>query len=637
MKRTILYSIVTFLVLLVVTSCEEDILDQKAVESFTEESVFADLSLIEAALGRAYDRYAHNSGRNPGNCQEDLLAAATDECLCIHRPTSYTWTVGSMTPDYMRHFSGNRFPFMEWTYYYSHLKLLNTILVNVDIVDAPTSQDVEWASRMKGEALFLRAMKTQWMLRTFGGVVIVKEPFELTGDFSTQTRATYQETVDFILADCDAAIALLPDKEDMELGRATKGAAAFVRSRVMSWNAGLLVNGGYDLGNDLVEFPSPDRTARLTEAKDYAKRIMDGEFGTYALTGTTADPPSPMTQADVDAYTDNFYNIFTQTGDWDDEIVWGQLFVHAVGNQNRHNRWSGPNGYHNWGNNNPLEPVVRKFEMADGTPFVWDAYDPGNMTTREFTAAEIAADPYRDPYYGREPRFYATVQYHGSPWMPRPTDAAGIDPTGVIQSGYFVTDRTLNAEGIPSGIINGLDTRQGLIEAWNGTKNGYYLKKFTEPNTVGQYFWNPNAWVEFRYAEVVLDYAEACIELGGAELQNGIDALNMIRNRAGLPDRVTADQGQARDWYRQERQLEMFAEGDRFWMIRKWMIADQVIENVHPMIVYEYLDATGGAKWFYDDQSDVDDRNFVHHTYWFPIKRDEINAAPQLQQNPGYN
>ncbi len=151
---------------------------------------------------------------------------------------------------------------------------------------------------------------------------------------------------------------------------------------------------------------------------------------------------------------------------------------------------------------------------------------------------------------------------------------------------------------------------------------------------MGQYYWNPNAWVEFRYAEVILDYAEACIELG--DIQEGLDALNMIRNRVGLPDRMTTDQDQAREWYRKERQLEMFAEGDRFWMIRKWMIADQVIENVHRMIVYEYTDTTGGFRWFYDTASDVDQRNFVYHTYWLPISSEEIGKAPQLQQNPGY-
>jgi len=634
MKKTVIYTLVTLLVVFLASSCDrEDILDQDPVDSFNEQSVFSDLNLIQAALGRAYDYWG--TGRPPCNCQEDLLAAATDEMLCIHRPTRYTWTVGTMTPDYMRHFEDSRFPFMNWNYVYGNLKLINTILDNIDDAPAETSAEVAQRDNIKGQALFLRAWAYSNLMRTYGGVVLTDHAYKLNDDFLSITRSTYEETSDFILADCDAAIALLPDKDDQELGRATKGAAAFVKSRVLSWNTGELVNGGYDLGNEYVEFTSGDRNTRLAQARDMAKAIMDGTYGHYQLTtvdgnAVPGDPPSPMTQADVDAYADNFYNIFDQVSDWDDEVVWGQLFIHGQGTQQAMNKWYGPNGYHNWGNNDPLEPVVRKFEMADGTPFVWDAYDPGNMTTREFTAAELAADPYRNPYYGREPRFYASIFYHGAPWVQRPSDAAGIDPVGLIQSGYFV-DRTTNTT------VNGLDTRQGLIEAWNGTKNGYYVKKFTDPGTVGQFFNNPNTWVEFRYAEVVLDYAEACIELGGADLQNGIDALNMIRNRAGLPDRVTADQATARDYYRHERQMEMFGEGDRFWMIRKWMIADQVIENVHPMIVYEYTDATGGFRWFYDDQSDVDDREFVHHTYWLPIRRTEMNKAPQLVQNPGYN
>ncbi|HAX96347.1 MAG TPA: hypothetical protein DCY35_07490 [Prolixibacteraceae bacterium] len=180
----------------------------------------------------------------------------------------------------------------------------------------------------------------------------------------------------------------------------------------------------------------------------------------------------------------------------------------------------------------------------------------------------------------------------------------------------------------------GLDTRQSFIESWNGTKNGYYLKKYQDPATVGQHFNNENAWLEFRYAEVLLDYAEACIELGGNNLQEGLYALNMVRNRAGLPDRVTTDQAQAREWYRKERQLEMFAEGDRWYMMRKWMIADEVIENVYQMKIYHYAD--GSKKWFYDTSLAVDDRTWNDNAYWLPITRDEQNRAPQLQQNPGY-
>ncbi len=64
--------------------------------------------------------------------------------------------------------------------------------------------------------------------------------------------------------------------------------------------------------------------------------------------------------------------------------------------------------------------------MADGTPFVWDKYTPGDQYIRKATAAELAADPNRSPYNGREPRFYAIVLYHGAPWQARPSDASSI-------------------------------------------------------------------------------------------------------------------------------------------------------------------------------------------------------------------
>ena len=271
--------------------------------------------------------------------------------------------------------------------------------------------------------------------------------------------------------------------------------------------------------------------------------------------------------------------------------------------------------------------------MADGTPFVWN--NGKGEYLRTATAAELAADPYKNPYYGREPRFYSIVLYHGAPWQARPSDAAAFDPFNKVQTGHFYND-----DG--SMKVAGVDTRQGLIEKWNGTKTGYYLKKLMDPATVGQYYNNTNTWVEFRFAEVLLNYAEACIELGGTDLQPGLDALNMVRNRAGLPDRVTTDQAQARAWIRHERAIEFFGEGHRFWDIRRWMECENVIKDVFEMKVKEYTN--GNFEWLYD--ADVasgtfarsDERQWGGNSfYWLPIARDEMNKAPQLTQNPGYN
>ena len=156
-----------------------------------------------------------------------------------------------------------------------------------------------------------------------------------------------------------------------------------------------------------------------------------------------------------------------------------------------------------------------------------------------------------------------------------------------------------------------------------------------DPATVGQYYSNTNTWVEFRYSEILLNYAEACIEIGGADLQNGLNTLNMVRNRAGLPDRVTTDQAQARAWVRHERYLEHFAEGLQWYDMRRWMTAPDVITDVFEMKVREFVN--GDWEWEYDLAAKPDARKWESNKYyWIPLSRTEVNKAPQLEQAPGY-
>ena len=623
MKKILGYSTLVLALIFATTSCD-DVLDQKAVDAFNEESVFTDLSLTKAYLGRCYDFIGVDNNMLLG-LREDLLAGATDEALCIHRPGGYPFVKGNMTPDELGHFGNWRFNWITWNLY-SNIKNVNVFLANVDNVPTENAGEQAELEIMKAEAYFIRAFDYVNLMRSYGGVVLVDQPFELDQDFLSINRSSLDATLDFILADLDKAIAgtLLKSDSKYVQGRATKGAAAALKSRLLSWSTGVLMHGDYS-SDPLVSFQSHSRNSLLQDAKTIAKAIMDGTYGDYSLTGSTEDPPSPLTEADIQAYADNFLTNFEQKGEWNDEAMWGVQHLQAQGNRTTQNRWWGPNGYHNWGNNGPNEPVVREFEMADGTPFVWDKYNPGDEFVREATAAELEADPEINPYVGREPRFYASVLFDGAKWMARPTDGAALDPEGKVQTGYYIA-----ADGTQTA---GLDTRQGPIEAWNGTKNGYYIRKYQDLSTVGQYFNNENAWIELRFAEVVLDYAEACIELG--EVTEGMNALNMIRNRAGLPDKMTTDQAEAREWYRHERQVEFFGEGDRWYMIRKWMIAGDVIKNVHAIKIYHYAD--GSKKWHYDTSTVVDDRSWNDVNYWLPIPRTEINKAPQLQQNPGYN
>ncbi len=631
MKKMI-YKIVAIVAILVTVISCTDVLDKNAVDVFNQDLVFSDLNVVKAYLGKCYDRMGGNTDNGILGQREDLLVSGTDQALCIHRPSNYNHLKGTMSPDNLSFFTNNGYGgYLRWNNLYSNIQDVNRILASIDKVPLTPGQDA-LKKQMKGEAYFIRAYDYASLLMVYGGAILKDTPYQLSDTtlFKTDKRSTIKETLDFILKDIQSALDNLP--ATIEQGRGNRAAAAALKSRVLLFCASKLTNGGWteQASNTLVSFPAGSQTGLMQQARDAAKDVMDGKYGSFSLVGSTVDPPSPLSAADVQKYSDNYFNIFNQKAGWNSETIWGIQFPITGGNVNNANLWYGPCGYHNWGNNNPTEPAVRKFEMADGTKFQWDKYKPGDMDVRTATAAELATDPNRNPYNGREPRFYACVLFDGAPWQARPADVVTFDPDNKVQTGYY-----LHKPGDTAPWKSGVDTRQGPIEAWNGTKVGYYLKKFLDPATAGQYYRNTNAWVEFRYAEILLNYAEACIELGGADLQKGIDALNMVRNRAGLPDRVTTDQAAAREFLRQERYVEFFGENHRFFDIRRWMIAEQVIEDIYSIRIEHYDD--GSHMWKYNKGDKQDARSFTEKKfYWIPIVTDEMKKAPQLQQNPGY-
>ncbi len=631
------YCIISLLLAFIVVSCQ-NVLDQEPVDSFNEESLFQDINLAEAFLFQCYDVMGGDREEVLG-MREDLLSSSTDELLNIHRPGELPFVKGILSPDYLGQFGNWRFSWITWDANYANIKNVNTLLSGIDNVPTLTENDEKKIAQIKAEAYFIRAFNYTNLLRSYGGVVLIDKKFNLSDDFLAYERSSLQETVDFILSDIEKAIAGLPLKEEIEQGRATKGAAAALKSRLLSFVAGELTNGGYEPSNSLVSFQDDNRRERLIAAKNAAKDIIDGKYGNYSLTGSINDPPSIISEDELMAYAENFSNVFLQKGKWDDEIIFGVQYLNRQGNRAANNLYWGPNGYHCWGNNEPVELVVRQFEMKDGTPFQWDKYNPGEMNVRGFTEEQLAADPEMNPFVGREPRFYASILFDGAPWRERPsTDdkvqignnvmAPGANLIGKSMS--QILEEIVKLEPVTTG---GEDSRSAENQAWNGTKTGYYLRKMLDITVDGEIDNNENTWIEMGFPEVLLDYAEACIELG--ELNEGINAINMIRNRAGLPDRpLTATQDQAREWYRHERLIEMLASGDRWYCIRKWMICDEVIKNVHPLWIYHFND--GVSLYIYNTAIDADERAWNNRQYWLPISRTEMNKAPQLQQNPGY-
>ena len=263
-----------------------------------------------------------------------------------------------------------------------------------------------------------------------------------------------------------------------------------------------------------------------------------------------------------------------------------------------------PNGYHGHGSNNPIGQLVDEFEMSNGERFDWN--NPIHKAA---------------PYENREPRFYADILYDGAQWRVRPIDVRPLDAIGIIQTGFYE-----QPDGSWSG---GLDTRSSTVEDWNGSGSGYYRKKGIDPAYDAQYQVQESPWRFIRYAEILLNYAEACQELGeDTEAQKYI---NMIRSRVGLPN-ITSTGDKLRQDIRHERKIELAFEDQRYFDIRRWMIAPQAIVNAQGIDIRYHLNAD---KPIYN-VIEVQSREWKDQSYLMPIKLDEINKNNLLIQNPLY-
>ena len=475
------------------TACDNDILNLDPKDQVSDDAVFADPNLAETFLNDIYIGMGHG-------LYEIMLASMTDEAHFIHNYNTEQIVQGLITDGDRGAIGDWRMDHHDWSNNYSRIRQANIFLQNIEEADFEEG----WKNRMRGEAHFLRAYFYHSLLRMYGGVPIITQVYGLDDDYEVP-RNSFAETVDFIVAEAEAAAALLPDVHGGgNEGRATRGAALALKSRVLLYAASDL----YHRSGATAETGyagSADRQALWRAARDAARDVIDsGMYSLYA-----PDPATPEEAAE------NYGNLFLQKTS--SEAIMSRFFLVNRGDGYHPGLHNGPNGYHNWGGNTPIQNLVDDYLMADGSRFDWSNPD------------HAAA-----PYENREPRFYASILYDGAPWRERPEDMLELDPHGIIQ-----TFRTLT---LPDGsTLGGLDTRDGPIEDWNGAYSGYYIRKFIDPSVNHQFVKQEVPWVFFRYAEILLNFAEASIELG--ELAEATDALNQLRRRAGLPE-LSAGMGQ---------------------------------------------------------------------------------------------
>ncbi|PYO91313.1 MAG: RagB/SusD family nutrient uptake outer membrane protein, partial [Gemmatimonadetes bacterium] len=462
--------------LLGATSCQ-GVLDVTPKDQFPDQAVFADPNLAQAFLSDAYRGLGHG-------LYEIMLASMTDETHFIHNYNTEVVLQSLITSSARGALDDGRYSHFNWGPSYSRIRQTNIFLSHIDAA----AFDDALKRRMKGEAFFLRAYFYHNLMRMYGGVPLITKVYGLNEDYKV-ARNSFKETVDFIVANADSAAALLPlSFSGTDVGRATKGAALALKARVLLYAASDLYNLNPS-DSAFTGYTTPqDRVALWRAAKNAAKAVMD--LGIYGL--FRPSPASPQEAAQ------NYGDLFLQR--MSEEVIFSRFFLSTRDDGYNPGLHNGPNGFHTWGGNTPIQNLVDDYRMADGSKFDWS------------NPAEAMA-----PYANRDPRFYASIAYDGAPWRTRPDDVKNLDPVGTIQ-----TFRALTLTG--GSVVAGLDTRDSPVENWNGAYSGYYLRKFIDPSINAQFTKQQVPWIFFRYAEVLLNYAEASIELN--ELGDAVTALN---------------------------------------------------------------------------------------------------------------
>jgi hypothetical protein len=254
-----------------------------------------------------------------------------------------------------------------------------------------------------------------------------------------------------------------------------------------------------------------------------------------------------------------------------------------------------PTGYSGpYGTTRPTQDFIDMYEMANGL----DISDPASGYDDQ------------DPYKDRDPRFYSSVLYNGAQWRGRAVDTSTEGPDGPLNDPYN------------TGALN----------------TGYFMKKFLdEKNSI--IYTRPNAsqnWILMRYAEVLLNYAEAQNEAVGPDA-SVYAAVNRVRERNAdnpqmPPLPAGLSQPEMRERIRHERTIEHAFEELHFFDVRRWMTAPDVLSlAVHRMAITDNGDGT-----FTYDVEEMEERQWVDALYYLPILQDEIDKNPKLGQSPDY-
>lgn len=496
------------------------------------------------------------------------------------------WIVGALSPnsDPIGRASAETVNNDHYTFFWAGIRFANVFLQNIDNANVPDQVN---KSRYKAEAQILRAFYYWELIKQYGAFPVVDKPFAAGFDYQTLTRPAFQTDIDFIVKDCDEAIANpdLPIRitQALERGRFSKAVAYAIKSQALLYNASPLWNpdNNADKWNAAAK-ASKEALLALTNGNEY---VLATNYEGYFLS-----------QADLVASPSDRETIYERPGG-----------LPAAARAN--NSITAKTGALRAGTC-PSQELVDSYDMqVTGQPAITGYQDDDHLLPIINTASGYNET---DPYKGRDPRFYATVWHNNAQYD-------NISGAGKLYSLQIYT-------GGADGLIKTPPNKRN-------THTGYYLRKFIDSkqaNTLAQ----TAGWKKYRLAEIYLNYAEAENEASGP-ISDVYSAINTIRSRASMPNLPAGlSKDEMRERIHRERRVELAMEEHRFWDVRRWKMLDQTDKLVTGMEITKNANGTFTYNRFVTERRDAWQDKF--RIFPIPIGDASKVADFSKNQNPGW-
>lgn len=556
-----------------------------------------------------------------------------------------------------------------WAKAYKGIRNASILIDNVDKNKEMTEVEIKDA---KAQGRFLRAYFYWILLRKYGPIPLMPEviiDYTASYDQLAMPRNTYDECAEFIAKEMALAAQDLPEaRTSRYIAWPTKGAALATRAKAYLYAASPLANGNTEMA-DLKDDAGRNLIAQTYDEERWAKAAVAAkdviDLGVYRLytAAFRANASSPYQPATIAPPFNAKYSNTNFPDGWKDIDPfesYRQLFNGSVAlssnpeiifsrGQNQSSEGievmvlhQVPRSLGGWNCHAPTMKQVDAYYMNTGEAFDRNKVQKG-FTTNNTDHLPLPANVSLE-YADREPRFYASIAYNGSIW-----EAVSDVKEDFRYRQVFYYRGSKSGDGILPA------TPDWYLRTGIGIKKYYNPQDcFRKEGSTLQGRITTKAEPAIRYADILLAYVEALNELTqtyNIKSYDGSTSITVSRNtqemskymtqvrvRAGLPDfdaNIYANADNYRISLKKERQIELFAESQRYWDLRRWKDAPK--EEAEVIKGYNIYMEEGERDKYYSliDVSSLP-TVFTKKMYFWPISHDELTKNKRLTQNPGW-